>query len=434
MLQKNKKILCLSLLFAIFAGCLFYSGKNAVLEAASVSELQDKIDSKNDQIKNLEAEIKKLESELLVVGSNKKTLQNAINELNLAKKKLETDIALTEKNIEKANLTIQNLGSEINQKESDITNTESYLKSTLRNIQMTDEQSAIENLLVYKDLGTFSAYIESVTRLGTTLRSRLHELQNLQEELSTKQGEEVEKKEELSTFKKELTGKKQSVLETAKQKNVLLSQTKSQEALYQQTVAEKKKQKEQFEKELFQYESELKIAIDPNKLPTAKKGVLAWPLQNVYITQYFGSTVAAQRLYTSGSHNGIDLRATDGTKVFASESGTVWATGNTDLKSGCYSYGKWVLIKHSNGLSTLYGHLSSIEVSPGDSVKIGQEIALSGRTGYVTGPHLHLTVLATEGTRVMVIPNEKTKNCQGVTIPIADPKAYLDPMVYLGSI
>ena len=88
-------------------------------------------------------------------------------------------------------------------------------------------------------------------------------------------------------------------------------------------------------------------------------------------------------------------------------------------------------MKHTNGLSTLYAHLSSISVSQGQTVVTGDIIGYSGRTGYVTGPHLHLTVLASEGVRVMPIPAGKTRNCTGVTIPLADTKAFLDPLLYL---
>jgi murein DD-endopeptidase MepM/ murein hydrolase activator NlpD len=90
-----------------------------------------------------------------------------------------------------------------------------------------------------------------------------------------------------------------------------------------------------------------------------------------------------------------------------------------------------VLLKHANGLSTLYAHMSVVSVKAGDLVTTGDIVGFSGRTGYVTGPHLHFSVLATEGTRVMVIPSEKTRACQGVVMPIADPKAYLDPVPYL---
>ncbi len=209
----------------------------------------------------------------------------------------------------------------------------------------------------------------------------------------------------------------------------MLKETQNKETVYQKQLATKKAEKEAFEKALFDFEQQLKIKVDPSSYAGAKSGIFSWPLANHIITQLFGSTAFSKRLYTSGTHNGVDFGTPTGTPVKAVLTGTVTATGNTDLQPGCYSYGKWVLLKHSNGLSTLYGHLSSIGVSSGESVDTGGVIGLSGNTGYSTGPHLHLTVFATQGMRVQTYTS--SIGCKKVTIPIADKSAYLDPMVYL---
>jgi len=174
----------------------------------------------------------------------------------------------------------------------------------------------------------------------------------------------------------------------------------------------------------------LEYLLDPSKLPKTGVGALKWPLQSIYITQYFGKTIDAKRLYVSGTHNGVDFRAAVGTKVFSVRSGVVKGIGDTDAQSGCYSYGKWILIEHDNGVSTIYGHMSAITVKAGDSVTTGQVIGYSGNTGYTTGPHLHLTVVASDA--VSVQKYTASKYCKLVYIPVASSKAYLDPMLYLG--
>ncbi len=173
----------------------------------------------------------------------------------------------------------------------------------------------------------------------------------------------------------------------------------------------------------------MNIAIDKSKIAAAGNSVLVWPLDHFTITQLFGKTIDAQRLYSNGTHNGIDFGISVGTPLKASLSGTVQATGNTDLQSGCYSYGKWVLIKHGNGLSTLYGHMSLIKVVQGQTVTAGEVIGYSGQTGYATGPHLHFTLYASQGVEVRQYTS--SMGCKQMYIPIADPKAYLDPMQYL---
>ena len=215
-----------------------------------------------------------------------------------------------------------------------------------------------------------------------------------------------------------------------KAKNALLSATKSKETEYRKILAEKVAKRDAFERELLQFESELRFAIDPSKLPPAVSGVLKWPLDSIRITQKFGDTAFAKSgAYNGRGHNGVDFGASIGTRVKSALSGVVKGTGNTDAVCPGASYGKWVLVEHANGLSTLYAHFSLIKVSSGQTVGTGELLGYSGDTGYSTGPHLHLTVYATQGVRIM---DRKSAVCKGTyTMPIADLKAYLNPLSYL---
>ena len=95
----------------------------------------------------------------------------------------------------------------------------------------------------------------------------------------------------------------------------------------------------------------------------------------------------------STNHRAIDWSTPTGTAIWASSGGTVSLAG---WQSG---YGYVVYINHPDGNQTRYGHLSKILVSPGQTVKQGQKIALSGNTGRSTGPHLHFE-LRVNGTPV----------------------------------
>jgi len=89
-------------------------------------------------------------------------------------------------------------------------------------------------------------------------------------------------------------------------------------------------------------------------------------------------------------HNGIDLAAKYGTKVYACASGVVeFVRVRYRLNKG---YGKVVIINHGFGYKTLYGHLSKINVKRGQKVSRWDVIGLSGDTGRATGPHLHYEV------------------------------------------
>ena len=85
-------------------------------------------------------------------------------------------------------------------------------------------------------------------------------------------------------------------------------------------------------------------------------------------------------------HSGTDFRAKVGTPVKAINDGVVV------LAKMRYYAGGSVIIDHGKGVYSCYYHLSKFNVKPGDRVKRGQIIALSGQSGRVTGPHLHLTI------------------------------------------
>jgi murein DD-endopeptidase MepM/ murein hydrolase activator NlpD len=94
------------------------------------------------------------------------------------------------------------------------------------------------------------------------------------------------------------------------------------------------------------------------------------------ITQYFG-----------GSHKGIDIATRAGTPIAAAAGGTVVLAAY-----GYYGYGNTVIIRHPNGIETLYAHLTEIWVRMGQTVGQGDSIGTVGCTGYCTGPHLHFEV------------------------------------------
>ena len=82
-------------------------------------------------------------------------------------------------------------------------------------------------------------------------------------------------------------------------------------------------------------------------------------------------------------HYGLDLAADTGTGVRCFADGTVKAVGESS------SYGKYCIVDHAGGCSTLYAHCSAITVSSGEAVSLGEPIARVGETGLATGPHLH---------------------------------------------
>jgi murein DD-endopeptidase MepM/ murein hydrolase activator NlpD len=138
----------------------------------------------------------------------------------------------------------------------------------------------------------------------------------------------------------------------------------------------------------------LRLKIDPNAVPTKRKGVLNWPApESARITQSYGGTsFALSGGYKGKWHNGVDIGGATGSVIAAAEEGVVLAAGNQDLYCRRGAYGKFVVIKHPNNLVTLYAHMSKLNATAGQRVMRGETIGYMGNTGYSSGTHLHFTV------------------------------------------
>jgi murein DD-endopeptidase MepM/ murein hydrolase activator NlpD len=398
--------------------------------ADSPEDIRAKIADNNQKIADLQKQIDQYSTLLNSTSQQAQTLSNALKSLELTQKKLETNLALTTQKISKTALTIKELDQDIDDTEARIAATSKAISASIRDTALTESQSPIENFLNNKSISATWDYMNAVQSLRTKVKDRYDELHELSETLASKQDEAAGEKSKLESYQKSLVGEQATVAATKDQKSKLLVETSGKEAEYKKILADKIEEREAYEKELFSYESQLKLTLKPGEVPTAKTGVLSWPLDSIRITQLFGKTVSAKRLYVSGTHGGIDLAASIGTPVKAALSGTVSDTEPTKYKSGC-QYGKFVLIKHPNGLSTIYGHLSVVSVKPGDTVITGDTIGYSGDTGYATGPHLHFGVYVTEGIRIVDSAALNSKTCAGIKTVAAPTNAYLDPMAYL---
>ena len=113
--------------------------------------------------------------------------------------------------------------------------------------------------------------------------------------------------------------------------------------------------------------------------PRQGTGTWAWPLKNYRISSKFGARWGR-------NHNGLDMAASTGTKIYASDGGTVTYAGYKG------TFGYLVIINHGGNYESYYAHCSKLLVKKGDKVFQGQNIALVGNTGRSTGPHLHFEI------------------------------------------
>ena len=420
-------LLILALVCAAPALAVAQSDPDPAAEAQTKAqeEAQAQIDAANAQIDRLKAEIALLQKDLTATTAQKQTLQNAIKALDLQIQKLQKSVTLTTAQISQKDKEIGKISGTIQTTAQKIAQARDGVAETLRELQQADEEALTTALLGGATLSSFFDEQVTLGSLRSTLQNRIEDLSGLKHDLEENKQSAESKRKELANLKNNLTQQKQGVSATKSEQASLLAVTKSKESEYQKLIAQKQAEEAKFEAVLYELSSQLGTA-DASHIPAARRGVLQWPLDSVVVTQQFGRTVDAARLYTSGTHDGIDLRALVGTPVRAALSGVVQEI-NQGTVANC-QYGKWVLVKHHNGLSTLYAHLSRISVAKGDSVSTGDAVGLAGSTGYATGPHLHFTLYLSES---VTFNQYSCKNGRAVTIPIAAPNAYLNPLSYL---
>ncbi|KND48955.1 MAG: peptidase, M23/M37 family [Parcubacteria bacterium C7867-005] len=405
--------------------------------AETADSLRQKIEEANIQKQKLQEEQIKLQKGLDILNNQGKTLQGTVKSLDATRKKLETDIKVTKSKINGAELNIKSLENSMTEKERDIDTHQKAISMSIQKLASYDSKSMIADLLTYKKISEVWHDRSALGDLQDGLGEEIAFLRATKNALEIERDKKEKTKKELQNFNTELGGQKKVVEVTQANQTALLIQTKNKEAEYQKMLSENIANQKKFESDLFNFESQLKLVLDPNLIPEASPAVLAWPLEKIRVTQMFGATVDAKRLYTSQSHSGVDFAASVGSAVLSVKDGVVTGSGNTDLSKSCKSYGRWLLVRHDNGLSSFYSHLSNSLVTVGQKVSTGQIIGYSGGaiggngSGYSTGPHLHFGLYVTQAVSVELYSN--SINCKNVYIPIskAGPAGYLDPLAYL---
>ncbi len=145
------------------------------------------------------------------------------------------------------------------------------------------------------------------------------------------------------------------------------------------------------------YKDDMERILSEKKRKTkAKKNWLAQPIRadfDVPVDGRISSIFGLRRFFNEQArrpHSGLDIAAPQGTPIKAVESGTVIDAGDF------FFSGNMVYLDHGQGIISLYAHMHTIKVKPGDKIKKGQVIGTVGETGRVTGPHLHLAVIANQ--------------------------------------
>ena len=347
------------------------------VEAATDANLQA-MENKLDALKKQKNEI----SKKLTAAKNNKA------EAVKYKSYIDQQMNIVYEEVTTINELISSLDSKVKDKEAEIKAAKTERNKQLENFKQVmlltyegGNASYIEMVLSAENFYDFLTRVERVSSLMDYCNTVMEEMKTLENKLSiakkdleTSLNAQLEYKEELIL--------REAELETLQVENEtylknLEKDISGYQSTYNSYAAEEKKidaEIEKYLKELQEKENSAYVG-----------GEFIWPVPRSWsrISSPYGwRTLNGKREH----HNGIDIPASKGTKIYASNGGKViTATWH-------YSYGNYVIIDHGGGKATLYAHASKLNCKVGDKVKQGDVIAYVGTTGHSTGNHLHFEV------------------------------------------
>mgnify|MGYP002574722117 FL=1 len=376
-----------------------------LLASTNVALAATQADINSNQKKIDEAEEKQKQ-----VESDKTEAMKQVESINSKIDDYETQINDLDSKITDANTKIKEEEKKLAQAEQDYKEQEELIKKRMVAVYTSGDTSYLDVLLSSKNLTDFiSSYylVSEVTKMDAEL---LDKIQKQKEEIETAKKEIENNKDTLTASKTE----KENVnnqLKTAKtEKDKYVAQLSDQEKELEQEIQQLKQDNAKIANEIKQAEIAYKKQLEElkkqqeaansqknnnsnnssnsNSGKNNNSGSFTTPTGSGYFMKpVSGGSISTNGYYPSGKfHGAIDYAISSGSPVYAAAAGVVMITDN--LTS---SYGTYVVIRHANGMQSYYGHgtRGSICVSPGQIVKKGQQIMLSGSTGNSSGPHLH---------------------------------------------
>ncbi len=365
---------------------------------SEIDDLNKQIEEKKKKIaeieKSIEAYKKKIsDAQIQTISLNNQMaiLDNRIAQVNL-------DVEATQDKLDSLQLELKSLGLQIDEKNKTLERQKKILAELIREMRREDNKQMIEILSAYSSFSDFYDRVNRVERLQHDLGKTAESVRLAKADLEAKHTKTTEVKNDYEKVNVELGQKKSELNTQISYKKDLLVTTQASEQKYKTLVSSLRTQYQQIENDISGIEAQVrkKLAEQQKKAPEkfdTDSGELSWPITSRRVTAYFWDPSYPYRQVFE--HNAIDIATAQGSTVKAAASGYV-ARAKRCTVASCYAY---VMIIHSNGVSTVYGHLSKISVSEEQYVTRGDVIGYSGATPgtvgagpFTTGPHLHFEV------------------------------------------
>lgn len=256
------------------------STAQSILDAQAstrVDTLKQNISNHQDEIQKLEAEIAEYKNKLTDVGNQKNSLQGQIKTIDLTRSKITADTRLTQVKISNTSETISSLSQNISQKQERILRNKSIISDIIHKIDQYDANNLIETILSSASISDVIQDIDDLSRLQVSARDNIKSLEQLKTELGTQKSSFESQQRQLISLKAQLADQKQLADQQRQEQARLLAETKNQESNYKKVLADKEARKKQFEREIDNYEAQLRAVIDLDSFPRPGTKVLVYP-------------------------------------------------------------------------------------------------------------------------------------------------------------
>jgi len=350
----------------------------ALTETQKLEQQQDKI---NDQIEDALKKQEELESQ-------KSVAMKAVEELIGKVSSAEAEVEKLENQRKELQEQIDSKQKDIDQKEEEYIEQNELLDQRLIAMYESGETSYLEVLLTSASMTDFLAKYYAATELIEYDKELMRATQEQKAQIETEKNELENDKTELESLKAEAEKKSAELKKMQKEKQSYADQLTDDEKEIQKEIEELEKEEKKIQRAIKEAEEKYRQQLEALKNNSSSNTSTAG--SGFFMTPVSGGYISARAYYSYGKfHGALDYAVSVGTPVYAAADGVVMTTANL---SG--SYGTYVVIRHANGLQSYYAHgkKGSIVVSPGQTVKKGQKIMLSGNTGNSQGPHLHFEV------------------------------------------
>ena len=371
------------------------SGANGLVQ--ELSSLDKEIDAKKKEIEALQEKSASYKRQIEAAQKKTASLSTELAILSNKIAKIKIDIETTEKKIETITLEIRSLETKIQEKETEITTNKDRISEFLRLIYRNDQKGYLEIIATNQSFSEVFDQMKYVESLQADLQNSLNQIQELKTELEDQKTQRETKKIEAEDSKNDLVKMQSSLEEQIMSKEVLLDKTYASEKQFQNWLLQSKYEEDQINSEITSLERTIRQKLEESDkaFSEGQSGsvALSWPVDpSRGITATFHDPDYPYRYIFE--HPAIDVRAYQGTQIKAPAPGYVGKIKNGGQKG--YSY---IMLIHANGISTVYGHISKINVQEDTYVIRGQVIGLSGGMPgtpgagpLTTGPHLHFEV------------------------------------------